>query len=68
MRIGEGATEPWCVMLRESCKFGGFLGLGVWTGGLLVVGCEKLVCLVSTLKKGENKRYLAFSINLFLIS
>lgn len=56
------------MMLRESCKFGGFLGLGVWTGGLLVVGCEKLVCLVSSLKKGENKRYLAFSINLFLIS
>lgn len=45
----EGAAEPhasWCVTLRESCEFGGFLGLGVWTEDLLEVGCEKLCHLV----------------------
>lgn len=45
----EEAAEPhdsWCVMLRESCEFGGFLGLVVWTGDLLEVGSEKLCHLV----------------------
>ena len=73
MHIREGATEPcdtWCVMLRESCEFGGYLGLGVWTGDVLVVGCEKLVHSVSSLNKGgkKNPLYLAFGINLFLMS
>lgn len=37
-------------------EFGGCLGLGVWTGDLLVVGCDKLVHFVSVLKKRGEKR------------
>lgn len=47
------------VILGESCEFGGFLGL-VWTGDLLVAGCEKtcfVPCSIATEQGRVNKMF-----------